>query len=59
MIVIGNTEIPLWGLVAAALLSSILTSCPDNNDSITDCSHRNQPQHYDRQRGRWNCDDNK
>src|SRR5262245_23430058 len=35
----------------------LLAGCAPDNDSITDCSRRDLPQHYDASRGRWTCDD--
>lgn len=41
----------LAALVAAAI---ILYGCPDDS-SLTNCSSRNQPQHYDKSKGEWTC----
>ena len=36
--------------------TAIVRGC-DDNESITDCSSRNKPMKYDRQKGKWHCDD--
>lgn len=41
-------------LALAALLVGVLYGCPDD-DSLTNCSSRNKPQHWDGQK--WTCDD--
>lgn len=38
------------------LAASIQRIC-ENNDSLEDCSKRGKPQHYDRGKGKWTCDD--
>lgn len=45
----------MLSLTLAALASTValLASCPDNDNSITDCSRRQQPQHYDGTK--WTC----
>jgi len=40
-------------LAAVAATVALLASCPDNDNSITDCSRRQQPQHYDGTK--WTC----
>lgn len=37
------------------MLMSRLYGCGENDKSISDCSQRGRPQHYDG--GRWTCDE--
>ncbi len=41
---------------AAIFATTMMAWSCDNNDSATDCSRRELPQHYDRERGKWTCE---
>lgn len=45
--------------IVGAVIGLLVYSCGNNDHSITDCSSRHKPQHYDHGSGRWTCGEGK